>query len=135
MVDRIKLYLITFAAFLAIDMLWLGVLAGGMYNRYLGHLMADEVNWIAAILFYLLFILGLLILVVLPGLSGGSLKNTLLRALLFGLVTYGTYDLTNLATLQDWPLWMTIVDMLWGSLLSVAVSWISFQAGRRLRLT
>ena len=128
----IKLYLVTLAAFFAIDMLWLGLIARTFYRKYLGYIMTSNVNWLAAIIFYLLFILGILVFVVLPGLESGSLQSTLIRAALFGLITYATYDLTNLATLKDWPLTVTIVDMGWGMVLSTAVSYVGFIAGRWL---
>lgn len=126
----LKLYLSLFAAFFVIDMVWLGLVARTFYRKYLGFLMAPHPNWFAAIVFYLLFILGILIFVVIPGLEGGSLKETMIRAALFGLITYATYDLTNLATLKDWPVLITIVDMLWGTFLSVSVSMIGILAGR-----
>ena len=81
----------------------------------------------------MLFVVGLLVLVVVPGLEKRSLKTTLLRGALFGLITYATYDLTNLATIKDWPVLITVVDMLWGTVLSVGVSAISYAVGRRLR--
>lgn len=126
----IKLYLAALAAFLVIDMAWLGVVARTFYRQQLGALMSPSVNWAAAILFYLLFIAGLLAFVVVPGLKVGALHQALLAGAFFGLVTYATYDLTNLATLRNWPWAMTVVDMLWGMALSSAVTWISFQVGR-----
>jgi len=128
----LKLYLITLAAFLGIDMIWLGLVARDLYQNYLGFIMAPKPNWLAAIIFYLLFILSLLIFVILPGLKENNLGTTLLRAALFGLITYATYDLTNLATLKDWPVFITVVDMTWGTILSVAVSTIGFMAGKWL---
>jgi len=128
----IKLYFATLFAFLAIDMVWLGIVARNFYYEQLGFLMSPATNWVAAMIFYLLFILGILVFVVLPGLEKNSLKDTILRAALFGLVTYATYDLTNLATLKDWPLLITIVDMAWGTVLTIAVSCIGFLAGKRL---
>lgn len=128
----IKLYLATLIAFFAIDMIWLGLVARTFYRKHLGYIMAPSPNWAAAIIFYLLFILGILVFVVLPGLGADSLQTTLLRAALFGLITYATYDLTNLATLKDWPITITVVDMIWGVVLSVMVSWVSFLAGRWL---
>ena len=132
MIKYFKLYLVSLAAFLAIDLLWLGLVARSFYHQYIGFLMAPSPNWFVAIIFYLLFIVGILFFVVVPGLESNSLKATLLRAALFGLITYATYDLTNLATLKDWPALLSIVDMLWGTLLSVLVSYISFVAGKRL---
>jgi uncharacterized membrane protein len=128
----IKLYFATLFAFLAIDMVWLGIVARNFYYEQLGFLMSPATNWVAAMIFYLLFILGILVFVVLPGLEKNSLKDTILRAALFGLVTYATYDLTNLATLKDWPLLITIVDLAWGTVLTIAVSCIGYLAGKRL---
>jgi uncharacterized membrane protein len=132
MAYHIKLYFATLFAFLAIDMVWLGIVARNFYYEQLGFLMSPATNWVAAMIFYLLFILGILVFVVLPGLEKNSLKDTILRAALFGLVTYATYDLTNLATLKDWPLLITIVDLAWGTVLTIAVSCIGYLAGKRL---
>jgi len=132
MADYLKLYLLTLIAFFAIDMVWLGLVARTFYRKYLGFLMAPSPNWLAAIIFYLLFVVGVLVLAVLPGLEAGSLKTTLLRGALFGLVAYATYDLTNLATVKNWPLVVTIVDMIWGTVLSVAVSCAGYFAGKWL---
>ena len=128
----VKLYFATLVAFFAIDMLWLGLVARTFYSKHLGYLMTPNTKWVAAIIFYLLFIAGLLVFVVVPGLQVNSLSRTLLLAAFFGLVTYATYDLTNLATVKDWPILVTIVDLLWGTTLSVLVSLVSFMAGRWL---
>lgn len=127
-----KLYLSALAAFLVIDLVWLGAVGRGFYQKHLGFLLAERTNWAAAILFYLLFIGGLLVFAVLPGLQAGSLVRTLGLAAFFGLVTYATYDLTNLATVRDWPLVLTVVDMIWGMILSTLVSAIVFWASRWL---
>ena len=126
-----KLYLVLLAAFFAIDMLWLVLVARTFYQQYLGYLMAPNPNWFAAALFYLLFIVGILVFVVVPGLEKDSIKATILRAALFGLITYATYDLTNLATIKDWPVLITLVDLLWGAFLSVSVSSVGFTFGKR----
>ena len=128
----LKLYLATLIAFFAIDMIWLGLVARTFYRKYLGFLLAPSTNWIAAIIFYLLFIVGILVFVVVPGLEKNSLKTTLLLAALFGLITYATYDLTNLATVMDWPVIVSIVDIAWGVVLSISVSIIGFWAGKLL---
>ena len=132
MVYYIKLYFITLVAFFAIDMLWLGWIARSFYRKYLGFIMAPSPNWTAAIIFYLLFILGILVFVVIPGLNEGSLRNTLVRAALYGLITSATYDLTHLATLKDWPVFLTVVDITWGIVLSTLVSYASYMGGRWL---
>jgi uncharacterized membrane protein len=103
-------------------MVWLGVAAKNFYAKHIGFLMKANVNWAAAILFYLLFIAGLVVFVVVPALEKGSWVRALLFGALFGLITYATYDLTNLATLKDWPLVVTVVDLLWGTVLAASVS-------------
>jgi uncharacterized membrane protein len=132
MVYYLKLYFATLIAFFAIDMVWLGLVARTFYRKYLGFLMAPQVNWLAAIIFYLLFVVGILVFAVVPGLKANSLKTTLLSAALFGLIAYATYDLTNLATVKDWPLPVTVVDLIWGTVLSVAVSFAGYMAGQWL---
>jgi uncharacterized membrane protein len=132
MVYYFKLYLTALGVFLLIDMVWLGLVARTFYASQIGYIMTPSPNWAAAILFYLLFILGVLVFVVLPGLQEPSLGVSLGRAALFGLVTYATYDLTNLATLKDWPLLLTAVDLVWGTLLTTLVSAASLFFGRRL---
>lgn len=128
----LKLYFAVLIAFLAIDLVWLGLVARAFYRKHLGFLMTSSPNWLAAIIFYLLFIVGVLFFVVVPGLERNSLTTTLLRAALFGLVTYATYDLTNLATIRDWPVLVTVVDLIWGTVLSMTVSYIGFMAGKWL---
>jgi uncharacterized membrane protein len=128
----LKLYLTTLFVFFAVDMVWLGLVAKTFYRNQIGFILADPVNWPAAILFYLLFTAGIVVFVVLPGLNSGSLRDTLLRAAFFGLITYATYDLTNLATLKDWPVILTVVDLGWGMILTVMVSYASIVIGRRL---
>jgi uncharacterized membrane protein len=117
-----KLYLIALPVFFAIDMVWLGLVAKGFYRRELGSLTRDRVQWPAALLFYLLFILGLVVFVVAPAVDDGSWLRALLYGALFGLIAYATYDLTNLATLRGWPLPVTVVDLVWGTVLAAAVS-------------
>jgi len=124
-----KIYVAALVGFLAIDMLWLGVVARGFYRRHLGFLFADQVNWWAAFSFYLLFVAGVLVFAVAPALQAGSLSRALLLGGLLGLLTYGTYDLTNLATVKSWSLVVTLVDMAWGTVLTAAVSGIGYLAG------
>lgn len=133
MIYYIKLYAVALVVFLAIDMLWLGVIARGMYQKHLGYLMAPEINWWAAFAFYGLFILGLLVFVILPGLEEKSVLNVVWKAALFGLVTYATYDLTNQATVKNWPMLVTIIDLIWGSVLSTIVCFVSYHAGMWLK--
>lgn len=126
------LYLITLAVFFLIDMIWLGVVAKGFYRRHLGTMLSPKLNWGAAILFYLLFIVGLLIFVIRPALAQGAPLSALSLGALFGLISYATYDLSNLATLRDWPLIVTVVDLFWGAALGGVVSLVSTLLGRWL---
>jgi uncharacterized membrane protein len=130
--QTIILYFITLAVFFAIDMIWLGVVAKGFYRRQLGYLMTPQVKWAAAILFYLLFIVGLLVFAVRPALLGGRPLTALGLGALLGLISYATYDLTNLATIKDWPLLVTVIDLIWGTVLGGSVSLISVLLGRAL---
>jgi len=121
-----KFYAIALVIFLVIDMIWLGLVAKNIYSKYLGNLMAPKVNWIAAVIFYLLFIVGLVFFVIEPAVTKNSWSYALLAGMLFGLITYATYDLTNLATLKDWPITITFIDLAWGTSLGGLVSMITF---------
>jgi uncharacterized membrane protein len=118
----LKLYCIALPIFFAADMVWLGVAAKNFYAKQIGFLMKANVNWAAAILFYLLFLVGLVVFVIAPAVERGSWVRALLFGALFGLISYATYDLTNLATLKDWPLVLTVVDLTWGMVLAGSVS-------------
>jgi uncharacterized membrane protein len=122
----LKLYLLSVPVFFLIDMVWLGLVARNFYKDQIGHLMASSVNWLAAIIFYLLFLLGLIYFVIAPNYASGDVNKLILSALFFGLVTYATYDLTNLATLKNWPVIVTVVDMAWGAILAALVSIIVY---------
>ncbi len=122
----LKLYFLTLPVFFLIDMIWLGLVANKFYQKHIGFLMTTQVNWAAAILFYLLFIAGLVVFVISPALEKNSLIQVIGMGTLFGLITYATYDLTNLATLKNWPLIVTIVDLIWGTVLAASVSTVSF---------
>ncbi len=126
------LYLITLIVFFAIDMLWLGLVAKEFYRRYLGFLLSPKVNWASALLFYLLFVVGLLVFAVRPALLGGSPLQALGLGGLLGLICYATYDLTNLATIRDWPVIVTVIDLVWGTVLGGVVSFLSAVIGSAL---
>ena len=129
----LKLYLLTIPVFFAIDMVWLGYAAKNFYQTRLHHLLSPEVNWPAALLFYFVYIVGILFFAVRPGLEAGSLARTCLYGALFGFFTYATYDLTNLATLRDWPLAVVGVDIAWVTLLCTLVGSGSYLIGSWLR--
>lgn len=127
----LKTYFLTLVVFLALDALWLGLVAPRFYQAQIGFLLAEEPNWLAAGLFYLLYPAALAYFVVAPGVREGSLFKSALRGAFFGLVTYATYDLTNQATIAGWPPLVTLVDMLWGTCLSAATALVSVSLGRR----
>jgi uncharacterized membrane protein len=122
----IKSFIVSFIIFLAIDAVWLGVVARKLYKNQIGHLMASKPNFVAALVFYLIFIFGLVYFVIDPALADASLKKAIINGLLFGFITYSTYDLTNLATLREWPIQITIIDLIWGTSLGGSVSTISY---------
>jgi len=124
--DYIKMYFITLAVFFVIDLTWLGLIAKNLYSQQLGFIMKENVNWIAAISFYLIFIIGIVYFVVNPAIINDNWKYALFAGMLFGFISYATYDLTNLATLKDWPLKITIIDLIWGTSLGGLTSIISF---------
>lgn len=122
----LRLYAIALPVFFVIDMVWLGLVAKNFYAKQIGFLMKSNINWPAAIIFYLLFIVGLVLFVISPALEKHSWMHAVVFGALFGLITYATYDLTNLATMKDWPLLITIVDLIWGSVLAASVSTVTY---------
>ena len=122
----VKLYGLTVPVFFVIDIIWLGVVAKSFYQKNLKYILSPNVNWTAAIIFYLIYIAGILIFAVLPALAKDSLRHAAVWGALFGFFTYATYDLTNLALLKDWPIVIVIVDILWGVVLCSAVATLSF---------
>lgn len=126
MMSAIKTYLIALVVFFAIDIIWLGVVSKKLYRNELGFIMSDKPNWIVAIIFYLIFIIGVVFFVITPAVEKDSWTYALFVGMLFGFITYATYDLTNLATLKDWPLKITIIDLIWGSSICAMVSTITF---------
>ena len=128
----IKLFVIALPVFFVIDMIWLVLVAKNFYREQIGFLMTPDIKWYAAIIFYLLFIAGLITFVISPALEKNSWTHALLFGAFFGLVTYSTYDLTNLSTVRDWPVLVTIVDLIWGMVLSASVSVITYLIAVRL---
>ena len=125
-----KLYALTVPVFFAIDMLWLGYVAKDFYQQNLARFLSPNVNWSAALIFYLLYIVGILVFAVVPALQKDALGRAALLGGLFGFFTYATYDLTNLATLENWPLKVVVVDIVWGVVLGSVVATCSFLIGR-----
>lgn len=108
-------YASTVTVMAVIDLLWIGVIARPLYKSGIGHLMADQPAAIYAVLFYVVFPMGLMIFAVVPFAETAGWTKSLAMGALFGFFAYATYDLTNLATLKNWPLWLSLIDMAWGS--------------------
>lgn len=130
----LALYFSAAATFFVLDMLWLGLIAKNLYRENLKPLLAEDFNRLAAFGFYAVFIVGILIFAVMPALKDGNFSRAILFGALFGFFTYATYDLTNLATLKNWPLNLTFIDIAWGTFLTAAVASVAFYAGRFLHL-
>lgn len=124
----LKLYAVSIAAFLALDALWLGLVARNFYREQMGELLRPDPRWGAAGLFYVLFVAGIVVFVTLPAIERASFGRALLLGALFGLVTYAAYDLTNLAVLRGFPTLVAVVDLAWGATISAAVATIGYWA-------
>jgi len=127
----VKTYGVALIVFFLIDIFWLVVVARKLYQQELGFLMSEKPNWTAAIIFYLVFIVGVVFFVINPALEKDSWKYALLAGMLFGFITYSTYDLTNLATVKNWPLKITVIDLIWGTSLGGLVSFITYLICKR----
>ncbi len=121
-VKYLGLYALTFLVFIVVDLTWLGFVAQGFYRSNLGKLMLGTPVWPVAIAFYLLYVVGVLVLVVLPAAHAGNVWQAVLLGALLGLVAYGTYDLTNWSTLAGWPAIVSIADLAWGTVLTTIVA-------------
>jgi len=122
----LKLYVLTVPVFFIIDIIWLGVIARGFYRRNLSFILSPDVNWAAAITFYMVYIAGIIFFAVRPAITSDSLRDAAMLGSLFGFFTYATYDLTNMATIKGWPLKIAMIDILWGTCLCALVAGLSF---------
>jgi uncharacterized membrane protein len=119
-------YLVGAVAFFAIDFIWLAKVAPKLYRDNIGHLMADKPNVPAAIAFYSIFLVGLLVFVIIPALEKSSLAHAAIYGALFGFFTYATFDLTSNAIFKNWPFKITVIDMLWGTILCCLISVVTY---------
>jgi uncharacterized membrane protein len=127
MIAILYVYAIALTVFLAIDAIWLTTVGKALYMAEIGGLIRDQPNFVAALLFYFLFIIGLVYFVIVPALSQPNITRTIFSAVLFGVVCYATYDLTNLATLKGFTIKMAVIDILWGGFLSCSVTLLTLQ--------
>jgi uncharacterized membrane protein len=124
--NYLKTYLIAGGVYWIVDFIWLALVANNFYQRQLGGFLKDKINIPAAVIFYSLFPIGVIIFAVVPGVKENSLVKTLILGALFGFYTYATYDLSNYITLRGWPLKVVIVDILWGIVLSTLVALVGY---------
>ena len=125
MKKHIRIYFVTLFSFLALDSVWLGYISPAFYQQYIGHLLAQDPNFVAAGLFYLIFIGGLVYFAVAPGVESGSIRLGAIRGAVYGLTTYATFDLTSHAVFRDWPAIVTVIDLIWGTALSSASAFVA----------
>jgi uncharacterized membrane protein len=124
--DFLKMYVVSLVSFLALDSVWLVLVAPKFYKKHIGYVMAQNPNLLAAGLFYLLFMIGLVVFVIQPAVNDGSWQTALYRGALFGLVSYATFDLTNQAVIKNWPWLVTGVDLIWGTFITGVVSVVAY---------
>jgi uncharacterized membrane protein len=118
--------------FLVLDLVWLGFVAGDFYRTALGGLLLEKPNIPAAVAFYALYLVGVLIFAVAPALAAGSMRKAVVSGALFGFFAYATYDLTNLATLKGWSLAVSVVDILWGTVVTAVTAGAGYLGARRV---
>ena len=125
-------YLVAAVVFLALDLVWLSLVAEGLYEHFLGDLLADSPNAVAAFVFYAIFVAGLVYFVIAPAVDEQSARTALVRGAAFGLVTYATWDLTSLAVIEGFPVGIVPIDMAWGTFLAATVSTATYLLWLRL---
>lgn len=124
--------ILTAITFVAIDMVWLAVIAKSFYRSRLGHLLTKDIVWSAVLIFYVVYVLGVFYFVINPALASNSWKAAMQNGFLLGILCYTTYDLTNMGTLKDWSWAVAIVDIIWGGILTAATSVAGFMIASRL---
>lgn len=129
----IATYLLTVPVFFAVDLVWLGVIAKKLYRDELGSFLSDKPNWVAATVFYLIYIVGIIVLAVSPAIEKQSIMKAIVLGGVFGGLAYATYDLTNLATLKSWPIKIVIIDIIWGTVLTATVAGVSYLIANWIR--
>ena len=130
----IRLYILTLPIFFGVDLIWLGIIAKDFYQKHLGFLLRPSPNWLAAGLFYLWYIFAIVYFALAPNLKSNSLAQAVITGAILGITAYATYDLSNLATLKDWPIIVVVVDILWGMVLTGVVTAIAFLVAKRIGL-
>ena len=132
MMPYVIAYVSTAVVFFGLDYLWLSRVAIGFYRRHIGDLLLATPNFAAAGLFYLVYVAGIVYFAVMPAVAGGGWLTALVGGAFLGLIAYGTYDMTNLATLKVWSLSVSLVDMAWGTVLTATAATAGYFAVARL---
>jgi uncharacterized membrane protein len=130
--SAVSQYFIAAVVFLALDLVWLGLVAQGLYEHFLGDLLADPPNAAAAFVFYAIFVAGLVYFVIAPAIEEQSARTAVVRGAAFGFVTYATWDLTSLAVIEGFPVGIVPIDLAWGTFLAATVSLATYHLWRRL---
>ncbi|CAN0652784.1 DUF2177 family protein [Nitratireductor aquimarinus] len=125
-------YVATALVFFGLDYIWLSRVATGFYRERMGHLLLDQPNLVAAGLFYCVYVAGIVYFAVAPSLNNGSAASALFAGAVLGLIAYGTYDMTNLATVKNWSIAVTFVDIAWGTVLTGVSAWAGYLATARI---
>ncbi|SRR6056297_1601405 len=126
MYSYFKVYILAFLIFILIDSIWLGFIARDLYRKQIGFLLKEKFDMKVAVIFYLFFIAGLVFFVLNTAIINQSWQYALFAGLFYGFITYATYDITNLATIKDWPVMLTVIDIIWGSLICGTTSIIAY---------
>ncbi|WP_420414135.1 DUF2177 family protein [Roseibium sp.] len=132
MVQFATAYVTTAIVFFAVDYVWLSQIATRFYFDRIGHLLMDRPNLAAAAAFYLIYVVGIVVFAVGPALKNGSLAYAVIYGALFGFFTYATYDVTNYATMKNWPVIVVVVDVVWGTVLAASSAALGFLLSRQL---
>ena len=120
------LYGISALTFFVIDLVWIGVVAKGFYAKYIGHMLGERINWVAALIFYFIYIGGIVVFVLIPALKNGSgVLHVMVMGGLLGLFAYSTFDLSALALFKEWPFIVALVDIVWGVFLTASTAAIA----------
>lgn len=125
-VSFLKTYAAAAATMLALDLVWLGVVARGLYAREIGTLLRPDVRWGAALLFYALYIAGIIVFAIAPAVEKRSMMRAITLGAFFGLVAYATFDLTSLALIRDFTVRVTVIDLIWGAVLTGTVAAVGY---------
>lgn len=130
----VLLYILVLIVFLGVDLLWLTVISKNLYKTEIGHLMAENPKLLPALIFYMVYVAGVIVISVLPGITEKQLLRTVLLSALLGFIAYGTYDLTNFATLKDWPAKIVFIDLAWGTVVTTLTGTAGFFIARLLKI-